>query len=85
MTVYVPYGEGAALCETLLSGSAVREIYRRAGRYSLSLYSEHYRALLAAGDIAPLDEDSGVLTNSALYGEQTGLSLQADTGKAQFI
>ena len=85
MTVYVPYGEGAALCETILSGSAVREIYRRAGRYSLSLYSEHYRALLAAGDIAPLDEDSGVLTNSALYGEQTGLSLQADTGKAQFI
>ena len=85
MTVYIPLGEGEKLCEKLLSGFAGREIYRKAGRYSVSIYRQHYQSLLSAGDVRPLDEESGVLINPALYSSDTGLSLQADTGKAQFI
>ena len=85
MTVYIPLGEGEKLCEKLLSGFAGREIYRKAGRYSVSIYRQHYQSLLSAGDVRPLDEESGVLINPALYSSDTGLSLHADTGKAQFI
>lgn len=85
MTVYLPLGDGAKLCDKLLSGFADREIYREAGRYSVSIYRQHYQCLLTAGDVKPLDEENGVLINPALYSEDTGLSLQADTGKAQFI
>ena len=85
MTVYIPYEDGAALCEKLLSGFAGREIYRKAGRYSVSIYPGHYQALLSAGDVVPLDAESAVLVNPALYSAETGLSLEADTGKAEFI
>ena len=84
-TVFIPHEDGAALCEKLLSGAAGREIYRRAGRYSVSIYPGHYQALLSAGDVVPLDAESAVLVNPALYSMETGLSLDADTGKAEFI
>ena len=85
MTVYIPLEEGEGLCAKLLSGAAGRETYRKAGRYSVSIYRDHYQALLSAGDVQPLDEESGVLLNPALYSMETGLSLVADTGKAEFI
>ena len=85
MTVYIPYADGAALCQELLSGHASRELYRRAGRYSVSIYRGHYEALLSAGDVQPLDAESAVLVNPALYSAETGLSLVADSGKAEFI
>ena len=85
MTVYIPHADGAALCEELLSGHASRELYRRAGRYSVSIYHGHYEALLSAGDIRPLDAESAVLINPKLYSTETGLSLAADTGRAEFI
>ncbi len=84
-TVYIPRGDGKALCGCLLSGCASRDVYRKAGQYSVSIYEQHYHALLSAGEILPLDEESGVLKNPALYSEDTGLSLQADTGRAEFI
>ncbi|MDY5219277.1 MAG: CRISPR-associated helicase Cas3' [Eubacteriales bacterium] len=85
MTVYIPYEDGAALCRELLSGHASRELYRRAGRYSVSIYRGHYEALLSAGDVQPLDAESAILVNPALYSAETGLSLVADSGKAEFI
>ena len=85
MTVYIPYKDGAALCQELLSGHASRELYRRAGRYSVSIYRGHYEALLSGGDVQPLDAESAILVNPALYSAETGLSLVADSGKAEFI
>lgn len=84
-TVYIPLEGGTELCDRLLSGDTTRNTYRKAGQYSVSIYEQHYWALLSAGDIIPLDEESGVLTNSALCSENTGLSMQADTGRAEFI
>lgn len=60
-------------------------IYRKAGRYGVNVYDQHYRALMEAGDIRPLDEDSAVLISTDLYDQKKGLSLQADTGKAEFV
>lgn len=84
-TVYIPRGAGDGLCRSLLSGCAGKETYRRAGQYSVSVYDGHYHALLDAGDIRPLDQDSAVLLNVELYDPEQGLSTRADTGKAEFI
>ena len=84
-TVYIPLEGGKELCDMLLSGDAARSVYRKAGQYSVSIYEQHYQALLSAGDLIPLDAESGVLTNIALYSENTGLSMQADAGRAEFI
>lgn len=84
-TVYIPEGEGALLCQKLLDGYADKADYRRAGQFSVSIYEQHFNALLRAGDIQLLSENSAVLSNPALYNSHSGLSLEADTGKAEFI
>lgn len=84
-TIYIPLGEGEVVCRPLLEGRANRENYRRAGQFCVNVYREHYRALLDAGDIQPLSEDSAVLVNLRLYDPNMGLSLKSDAGRADFI
>lgn len=84
-TVYIPIGEGADICQLLLTGKASRGDYRRAGQYSVSVYEQHYRDLRDAGDIQPITEGTAVLTNLSLYDPEMGLSLKSDAGKAEFI
>ena len=81
-TVYIPVGEGAELCDRLLDGERSRGLYRRAGQYGVTVYDRHYQNLLEAGDITPLDQDSGILSNVQIYDEKKGLSLEADWAKA---
>jgi len=90
-TVYVPVGEGAALVEQLKAGECSKELYRTLGRYAVSVYDQHFKALYAAGalltarDIPALDESSAILSDLTLYDERTGLTLEPETGKAEFI
>ena len=84
-TVYIPLGDGADACRPLLEGRANIGDYRKAGQYSVSIYEQHFQALSAAGDILPLTEDSAVLINLSLYDSQMGLSLKAESGKAEII
>lgn len=84
-TVYIPLEKGETVCGILREGKASREDYRRAGLYGVSLYAQHFRALLTAGDISLLTENSAILDNLCLYHAETGLSLEADFGKAEFV
>lgn len=84
-TVYIPIGEGADICQRILAETASRGDYRRAGQYSVSVYEQHFRALLDAGDIQPITDHAAVLTNLSLYDLNMGLSLKSDAGKANFI
>lgn len=84
-TVYIPIGEGEALCCRLAHGAASRQEYRQAGQYCVNLYEQHFQALAASGDLQLLDDNSGLLVNLSLYDEQTGLSLKAESGKAIFV
>lgn len=84
-TIYISTEDGAALIDRLKSGEHSRSLYRKVSQYSVSVYEQHYKALLSAGDIDPLSEDSAVLINPELYDADTGLSLSADTGKELFI
>ena len=90
-TVYIPYGEGAALLRRLQDGECSKGLYRKLGRYAVSVYDKHYQALYNAGalltarEVPVLDEDSAILTDLTLYSETMGLSLEPETGKAEFI
>lgn len=84
-TVYIPTEEAEEVLKRIADGVADRRDYRTAGQYSVNIYEQHYHTLISAGDVQALDDDSGILVNMGLYDRQTGLSLKADTGKAEFI
>ena len=42
-------------------------------------------ALLTAREVPALDEDSAILNDMSLYSETTGLTLEPEMGKAEFI
>ena len=90
-TVYIPYGEGADLLRQLQDGECSKGLYRKLGRYAVSIYDKHFQALYHAGalltarEIPTLDDDSAILTDLTLYSETMGLSLEPETGKAEFI
>ena len=90
-TVYIPYGEGATLLRQLQDGECSKGLYRKLGRYAVSVYDKHFQALhhagalLTAREVPTLDSDSAILTDLTLYSETMGLSLEPETGKAEFI
>lgn len=90
-TVYAPFGGGAALIERLKAGECSKKLYRKLGRYAVSVYEPHFQKLYAAGalltarEVPVLDEDSAILNDMSLYSEMTGLTLEPETGKAEFI
>ncbi len=84
-TVYIPTAESTELIERIKNGTADRAVYRKAGRYSVNVYENHYNDLIKTGDIEEIGPETAVLVNNDLYNRETGLSLSAESGKAVFI
>ena len=88
-TIYIPLREGKALVQRLQAGERSRTLFRKLGQYGVSIYETEFKALADAGDILPVDsgkgEDLWVLANTSLYDERTGLSLEAEYGKGDFV
>ena len=84
-TVYIPLGEGAELVEQLRSGVVGRRLFQQLGQYGVSIYEKHFVALNESGDIEILENGNAILYNTALYSNETGLSLKADSGKGLFV
>ena len=88
-TIYIPLREGKALVQRLQAGERSRTLFRKLGQYGVSIYETEFKALAGAGDILPVDsgkgEDLWVLANTSLYDERTGLSLEAEYGKGDFV
>ena len=80
-TVYIPAGEGAALIERLRSGERSRSLFRKLGRYGVSVYETHFQALDRAGVLEPLEDGSAVLVDSDLYDQWTGLPMEVEEGQ----
>ena len=85
VTLYIPVDQGQSLIDQLRAGYASRSLYRKLGQYAVNIYPDHLKNLLDAGAATPLDGDSYVLTDLSLYSRDTGLALQAETGKAFFL
>lgn len=82
--VYIPIGEGKELVSRLREGERSRGLYRRAGMYSVSIYENHFNALINAGAAEPFGDDAAFLTDCSLYSDEKGLSTDVDGGNALF-
>ena len=80
-----PEGEGGELIKRLRSGEWTRSLFRSLGRFGVSVYEDHFLALERAGDLELLEDGSAILINPRLYGAFTGLSLEAEAGKAYLL
>ena len=83
-TVYISVGDGKELISRLREGERSRELYRKAGMYSVSIYENHFNALINAGAAEPFGEDAAFLTDCSLYSDEKGLSTDVDGGSALF-
>ena len=83
-TVYISVGEGKELISRLRDGERSRELYRKAGMYSVSIYENHFNALINAGAAEPFGEDAAILTDLSLYSDEKGLATDVRDGSALF-
>ena len=77
--------EARALAGQLRGGQYSRNLFRRAGKESVSIFPQHFEALLARGALEVPDETTAILTDLSPYDEQTGLALLSDTGVGIFL
>lgn len=82
--VYIPIGEGKELVSRLREGERSRGLYRRAGMYSVSIYENHFNALINAGAAEPFGDDAAILTDLSLYSDEKGLATDVRDGSALF-
>lgn len=83
-TVYISVGEGKELISRLREGERSRELYRKAGMYSVSIYENHFNALINAGAAEPFGDDAAILTDLSLYSDEKGLATDVSDGSALF-
>lgn len=83
-TVYISVGEGKELISRLREGERSRELYRKAGMYSVSIYENHFNALINAGAAEPFGDDAAILTDLSLYSAEKGLATDVSDGSALF-
>lgn len=84
-TIYIPLGEGALLTEQLRRGERNRNLFRKLGKYSVTVYENQFRALDQACVLELLEDGSAILTDTELYDSQYGLAPDTDSAKALFI
>ncbi len=83
-TIYIPIGDGQTLKELLRQGKVNTKLMRRLALFGVGVYPRHFEALDKAGDIEQMENNVCFLSNLSLYNRETGLSLDADYGKAVF-
>lgn len=83
--VYLPFGEGEAICDRLRQGELSRVLFRKLGQYSVDCYSVQFKALDAAGALELLPDGGAILLDTSMYDPCTGLSLDAENGIGIFI
>lgn len=83
--VLIPLGkEAEELASALQYGECSRTLLRRAGRYVVSIYPDHFEALLCCGVLENLEENLDLLTDLSYYDRDTGLKILTDTGNGIF-
>lgn len=85
VTVYIPTEESRPLIEQYRSGLIDRTLMRKLGRYGVTVYPNHLKALLDAGDVEDLGGEVYALLNEEMYCEETGLSVKVEQGKAIIV
>lgn len=84
-TIYIPLEEGAGLVEQLRQKQYRRSLYRRLGRYSVTVYEGQFQALDRAGAVELLEDGAAILLDTGYYRQDTGLSDQPADGDRWII
>lgn len=80
----VPTESGADLTEKLRKNGPSRELLRKLGKYSVSVYERDYANMRDAGTIECISEDAAILLDITQYKEKIGLDLCPEVGRAIF-
>ena len=84
-TLYIQTPDNEKEIEAVTYGFANKQDFRRLGLYSVNLYDYQYQKLLQCHVVRDLENGAGVLVDTSLYSEETGLQLEVETGQALFI
>ena len=84
-TIYLPFAEAAPYLARLRNGERNRELLRKLGQYSVSVYQQTYMDLLMAGVLEELDEQVAILTDMDIYDQQTGLAVKQQKTNAIYV
>ena len=84
MTIYIPLDEGEELVRELRDKGPNRDLIRKLGQYSVSVYPEDFMDLYYAGAIEKVAVDAAILLDANLYKDKTGLVLKVTTGLTHF-
>ena len=79
-TIYIPLGEGAGLISRLQAGERSRELFRKLGRYGVSVYDRQFRALMNGAALELLEDGSAILLNTDFYDDRLGLTQDVEEG-----
>ncbi|MBO4873124.1 MAG: CRISPR-associated helicase Cas3' [Lachnospiraceae bacterium] len=72
-TIYIPIGEGKTFIERLKCGEKSRELFRKLGQYSVSVYDQQFQVLSEMGKLEILSDDSAILFDPDNYNLEMGL------------
>lgn len=85
-SILIPIENQAAdVADSLRKGWRSRALLRKAGRFSVSVYTEHFKALDQAGALELLDGEIAVLSDLNLYNKVAGLPLAPEGGKGIMV
>ena len=84
-TIYIPLGEGAELVHQLAQGYSSQSLFRKLGRYGVSVYDRHYQALLSLGLLDVVNDGCAILRDTSYYNPETGLSMDLPSGVAHIL
>ncbi len=85
-TVYIPEGDGAALLQQLRRDGPSRSLLRKLQQYAVNVYPQYFRNLCDMGAAEAITENAGILLDSELYSQETGLPFEvSEQSKAIFI
>jgi len=73
------------IVEQLRSGDFSRNLLRKAGKYSVSVYDHQFRELQMAGKLEMIDDQIGILDDEESYSDQTGLCVKIEKGVGIFL
>ncbi|HEX2985396.1 MAG TPA: CRISPR-associated helicase Cas3' [Caproiciproducens sp.] len=77
--------EAQALLLRLRAGARSRELFRALNPYCVNVYPPQFQSLYDMGKIELLDGELAVLADLDVYSEETGLSVQSDSGIAYIV
>ena len=85
-TIYIPVGEGRDLIQKLHNDGPSRDLLRKLGPFTVTVYRQYFAELCDNGMLETISGNAGILLNLDLYSPETGLPFTtSEQSQALFI